>query len=82
MNEFHQKYLDEMEVRDESTEEEIRYQLYVKGGRRAAVTCRRGSGKPIFHWQIYGPERWFKAQALIEGLLELSVLAAQLEGKC
>lgn len=34
-----------------------------------------------FHWQVYGPQYWPEAKILMQGLLELSVLADQLSGE-
>lgn len=69
---------DTIEIIDESTHEEIRFQLYIDGGRRALVSKK--SGTVQLHWQVYGPQYWPEAQVLMQGLLELSVIADQLSG--
>ena len=68
-----------IEIRDESTHEEQRFQLYIDGGPRALLTKKHGTVQ--FHWQVYGPQYWPEAKVLMQGLLELSVLADQLSGE-
>jgi hypothetical protein len=69
-----------IEIRDESTDAEQRFQLYVDGQRRALLTLNnRGTGRlPQFHWEVYGPQVWPEAKALLAGLLELSLIADEL----
>jgi len=67
-----------MEIRNESTDEEDKFQLYVDGGPRACVVKRAGMVQ--LHWEVYGPQEWPKAKKLLQGLLELSVIADQLYG--
>lgn len=69
---------DTIEIIDESTHEEIRFQLYIDDGRRALVSKKGGTVQ--FHWQVYGPQYWPEAKVLVQGLLELSVIADQLSG--
>ena len=70
---------DTIEIIDESTHEEIRFQLYINGGRRAFVSKK--SGTVQFHWQVYGPQYWPEAKVLMQGLLELSVITDKLSGE-
>ena len=70
---------DTIEIRDESTHEEQRFQLFIDGGPRALLTKKCGTVQLI--WQVYGPQYWPEAKVLIQGLLELSVLADQLSGE-
>jgi len=70
---------DTIEIRDESTHEEQRFQLYIDGGPRALVTKKHGTVS--LNWQVYGPQYWPEAQVLMQGLLELSVVADQLSGE-
>lgn len=70
---------DSIEIRDEGTHDEERYQLYVDGSPRALLTKKRGFVE--WHWQVYGPQHWPEAQVLLQGLLELSVLADKLQGE-
>lgn len=70
---------DTIEIRDESTHDEQRFQLCIDGGPRALVTKRGGITQ--FHWQVYGPQYWPEAQVLMQGLLELSVFANKLAGE-
>ena len=69
---------DTIEIRDESTHDEQRFQLYIDGGPRALLKKRNGTVE--FNWQVYGPQYWPEAKTLMQGLLELSVLADQLSG--
>ena len=71
--------MDTIEIRDESTHEEQRFQLYIDGGPRALLSKKHGAVQ--FHWQVYGPQYWPEAKVLMQGLLELSVLADQLSGE-
>jgi hypothetical protein len=71
--------MDTIEIRDESTHDEQRFQLYIDGGPRALVTKKGGAVQ--FHWQVYGPQYWPEAQVLMQGLLELSVFANKLAGE-
>jgi hypothetical protein len=71
--------LDTIEIRDNSTGEEQRFQLYIDGGPRALLTKKRGTVE--INWQVYGPQYWPQAKVLMQGLLELSVLADQLSGE-
>ncbi len=70
---------DTIKIVDESTDDEVRYQLYIDGGRRAFV--RKKYGSVTLHWEVYGPQQWPEAKVLMQGLLELSVLADQLSGE-
>jgi len=68
-----------IEIVDESTHDEVRFQLYIDGGRRAFV--RKKHGLVTLHWEVYGPQQWPEAKVLMQGLLELSVIADQLSGE-
>jgi hypothetical protein len=70
---------DSIEIRDESTHEEQRFQLLIDGGPRALLKKRTGTVEIV--WQVYGPQYWPEAKVLMQGLLELSVLADQLSGE-
>lgn len=70
---------DTIEIRDESTHEEQRFQLYIDGGPRALLSKNHDIVQ--FHWQVYGPQYWPEAQVLMQGLLELSVIADKLSGE-
>jgi hypothetical protein len=71
--------MDSIEIRDESTHSEERFQLYIDGGPRAVVTKTNGAVQIC--WQVYGPQYWPQAQVLMQGLLELSVIADKLSGE-
>lgn len=70
---------DSIEIRDESTHDEQRFQLYIDGGARALLKKRNGTVELV--WQVYGSQYWPEAKVLMQGLLELSVLADQLSGE-
>lgn len=70
---------DTIEIVDESAHEEIRFQLYIDGGQRAFVSKKGGAVQ--LHWQVYGPQYWPEAKVLMQGLLELSVIADKLSGE-
>lgn len=70
---------DSIEIRNESTHDEQRFQLYIDGGPRALLKKRNGAVE--LNWQVYGPQYWPGAKVLMQGLLELSVLADQLSGE-
>ena len=42
-----------IEIRDESTHDEQRFQLYIDGGPRALLKKRNGAVEIV--WQVYGP---------------------------
>lgn len=71
--------LDTIEIRDESTNDEQRFQLYIDGGARALLTKKHGTVQ--LNWQVHGPQYWPEAKVLMQGLLELSVLADRLSGE-
>lgn len=70
-----------VEIRDESNDEEIRHQLLMNGQRRGLVTKTRKNGEVKFHWQVYGPIHWSEAKIMMQGLLDLTVMADQLSGE-
>lgn len=70
---------DSIEIRDESTHEERRFHLLIGGYPRALLKKRNRTVELV--WEVYGPQYWPKARVLMQGLLELSVLADQLSGE-
>jgi hypothetical protein len=68
-----------IEIVDESTHDEILFRLYIDGASRALVSKKNGAVE--FHWQVYGPQYWPEAKVLMQGLLELSVIADKLSGE-
>lgn len=68
-----------IEIVDESTHDEVKFQLYIDGSRRAYV--RKKYDLITFAWEVYGPQYWPEAKVLMQGLLELSVIADQLSGE-
>jgi hypothetical protein len=70
-----------MEVRDESTDVEVRHQLYIDGCRRGLVSKVRKGGAVKIHWQVYGPIDWqSEGVVMMQGLLNLTAIADQLSG--
>lgn len=65
-------------IHDESDDKVERHQLRLNGERRASVTRSKLNGQVRFHWAVYGPVPWPEAKELLEGLLELSIVADQL----
>lgn len=56
------------------------FQLLVDGEPKARVTKKGGLVE--INWQVYGPQYWpEKGKALMQGLLDLSVIADQLSGE-
>lgn len=70
--------IENINIQDESTDTEKRFQFYVGGCRRGAVTQSK-NGQVKFHWQTAGPSHIKEARIWIQGLLELSMIAEQLE---
>lgn len=68
-----------IEIADESTDDEQKFQLYIDGGPRACLTKKHGIVE--LNWEVYGPQYWPHAKVLMQGLLELSVLADKLSGE-
>ena len=68
-----------MEIRNQSTDEQDCYELYIDGGSRAVLTKKNGMVQ--LNWAVYGPQYWPEAKQLLQGLLELSVIADQLAGE-
>ena len=68
-----------IKIVDESTDEEVKFQLYIDEARRAFVLKK--NGYVTLHWEVYGPQQWPEAKNLMQGLLQLSVLADQLSGR-
>lgn len=69
-----------VEIRDESTEDEYRYQLYVDCCRRGLVTMGKKDRRVKMHWQTAGPMDFGESKVWIHGLLELYMIAEQLKG--
>lgn len=68
-----------IDIQDESTHNEERFQLYINGAAKALVTKKNGMVQ--MHWQVHGPQHWPNAKVLMQGLLELSIIADQLSGE-
>lgn len=68
-----------IEICDESTADARRFQLYVDGG-RAAVLVKKNNLISL-NWQVHGPQLWPEAKDLLQGLLDLSVIADNLSGE-
>ena len=71
---------DDIEILDESTDAEKRFQLTVRGSPVALLT-RSKYGHINITWQVYGPQVWPDAQIIIRGLLHLTAIADQLTGE-
>lgn len=69
----------DIKIVDESVATERRFQLYVNGS-TAALVSKKG-GDVQLNWQVRGPQYWPDAKALIQGLLELSIIADKLSGE-
>lgn len=67
-----------IEIQDESMGTEEKFQLYINGAPRACVVKKHGDVQLI--WQVHGPQYWPDAQVLLQGILELSVIASKLSG--
>lgn len=72
---------DRIKIVDESSGGEIRHQLYIDGIAQAALIRRLGGEKLGIHWHVYGRQKWPEAKDLICGLLELSIIAEQLNNE-
>lgn len=72
--------IENINIQDESTNEEKRFQFYVGECRRGLVTQSK-NGQVKFHWQTAGPSQIEEARIWIQGLLELSMIAEQLESE-
>lgn len=70
--------IENINIRNESTDGEIRYQFYVGECHRGLVTLGK-DGRVKFHWQTAGPSNLEESRIWIQGLLELSMIAEQLE---
>jgi len=69
-----------IEIVDEGMYDHVRFQLYIDGSRCAAIT--KAPKCPVqFVWQVHGPQYWPAAKELLQGLLELSVIADNLTGE-
>lgn len=66
-----------IEIKDESGPDGVRFQLYHNGCRRCHVT-RKKNGRVNLHWDIAGAMIWPEAKEVLEGILELSIIADQL----
>jgi len=71
--------MDTMKIVDESTHNEQRFQLYIENGACGLVTKKNNIVH--LHMQVSGPVGWPDAKVLIQGLLELSVIADKLSGE-
>jgi hypothetical protein len=68
-----------LEIVDEGMYGDVRFQLYIDGSRCAAIT-KTPKGPVQFVWQVHGPQYWPQAKQLLQGLIDLSVIADQLTG--
>lgn len=68
-----------IEIRDESEDNERRFRLYIDGAPRAFVK-RKQNGLVTMHLEVYGGLQWQEAKVMMQGLLQLSVIADQLSG--
>ena len=62
-------------IREASTDKVDCFELYVKGSRQAAVS--RQDGRVELNWLVDGPQYWPKAKLLMQGLIELTLIAEQ-----
>lgn len=70
----------EISIEDHSEHGVAIYQLMVDGEPKARLTKKGGLVE--INWQVYGPQYWpDKGKALMQGLLDLSVIADQLAGE-
>lgn len=70
----------EVEIVDNSAKGVVRHTLYVNGDPKAHVVVTNGEVR--LHWAVYGPQSWEpEGRALLQGLVELSVIADQLAAK-
>ena len=69
-----------LDIIDVSTDTETAYQLRIDGQRRVLLT-RRKSGEIKMNWQVCGPIGIDESKQLIQGLLELYIIADQLTGE-
>jgi|LNFM01.1.fsa_nt_gb hypothetical protein len=70
----------EIQIEDLSRDGVAIFQLLVDGEPKGRVTKKGGLVE--INWQIYGPTYWpDHGKALMQGLLDLSVIADQLSGE-
>lgn len=72
--------IENINIQDESADGEKRFQFYVGECRRGLVTQGK-DGRVKFHWQTAGPCNLDESRIWIQGLLELSMIAEQLESE-
>ena len=65
-------------IKDESTDGEKRYQLYVDGDRRGLVTKPKARSVKI-HWQTEGSFSLSESKVWMSGMFELMLIADQLK---
>jgi hypothetical protein len=77
---------DFMTIKDESDDQVKRFVLYVGKsrestwvGNRMAVTQDRKNGRVTFHTAFHGPVQFEEMKLILEGMLELFVIADELE---
>ena len=68
-----------IKIHDESVGTEQRFQLYIDESPCALVLKKGGDTQLV--WQVQGPQYWPDAKVLLQGLLELSVIADKLSGE-
>lgn len=71
--------MSDYEIIEESSDEERKFTLLHLGARMATLVYKNGDVG--LHWQVYGPQYWPVAKGLMQGLLDLSVIADQLSGE-
>lgn len=67
------------EIKDESTAYKTRYVLYRSGV--PSISVEKADGVVVFKWMIYGPQYASESKELIQGILDMTVIADQLENK-
>lgn len=72
--------IQDINIQDESTSTEKRFQFYIGNHRRGLVTQGR-DGWVKLHWQTSGPSQLGEARVWIQGLLELLMIAEQLNAE-
>ena len=72
--------IENLNIKDESTDNERRFQLYVGECRRGLVTMGKNQQVKV-HWQTAGPSQLEEARIWSQGMLELLMIAEQLESE-
>lgn len=72
--------LEHLNIHDESIDEERRFQFRIGECPRGLVT-QGSDGRVRLHWQTAGPSSLAEARIWVQGLLELLMIAEQLEAE-